>query len=334
MGLATRHAAARHPAADLRDVPGAEADDAAPRRRPLGRPAAAARDRPRAGDAGRKLLILDEPTEGIQPSIIKDIERAIRALADGRASMAILLVEQYYDFARSLADQYLRDGARRDRRARRGRRHGARRRARNARSMMSPCPWMPPPQPRAGTRTSPSRSSAAGLARCSPRAATTDRSWCRRPSTRKATRRAMRSWCTRRRASPVATTWSSMPRRVRAHGGAHDAGRGEVVSLGRGVGAAARDDRRARIEPRRNGCRRRPSCTTGPLPTSHGRRASKVTRACSPGTSTASGAPAPASASRAGAAACTRACGAMDGSRGWSADRSGRSRRWRPRPPG
>ena len=53
-----------------------------------------------------KLLILDEPTEGIQPSIIKDIERAIRALAAG-GEMAILLVEQYYDFARSLADQYL-----------------------------------------------------------------------------------------------------------------------------------------------------------------------------------------------------------------------------------
>jgi len=53
-----------------------------------------------------KLLILDEPTEGIQPSIIKDIERAIRALA-ATGEMAILLCEQYYDFARSLADQYL-----------------------------------------------------------------------------------------------------------------------------------------------------------------------------------------------------------------------------------
>jgi len=53
-----------------------------------------------------RLLILDEPTEGIQPSIIKDIERAIRSLAAG-GDMAILLVEQYYDFARSLADQYL-----------------------------------------------------------------------------------------------------------------------------------------------------------------------------------------------------------------------------------
>src|SRR3954467_2123326 len=51
-------------------------------------------------------LILDEPTEGIQPSIIKDIERAIRALA-ATGELAILLVEQYYDFARSLADQYM-----------------------------------------------------------------------------------------------------------------------------------------------------------------------------------------------------------------------------------
>jgi len=53
-----------------------------------------------------RLLILDEPTEGIQPSIIKDIERVIRQLA-ATGEMAILLVEQYYDFARSLADQYL-----------------------------------------------------------------------------------------------------------------------------------------------------------------------------------------------------------------------------------
>jgi urea transport system ATP-binding protein len=60
----------------------------------------------RALAAGPNLLILDEPTEGIQPSIIKDIERVIRSLAQ-RGEMAILLVEQYYDFARSLADQYL-----------------------------------------------------------------------------------------------------------------------------------------------------------------------------------------------------------------------------------
>jgi urea transport system ATP-binding protein len=60
----------------------------------------------RALAAEPRLLILDEPTEGIQPSIIKDIERAIQALA-AEGKMAILLVEQYYDFARSLADHYL-----------------------------------------------------------------------------------------------------------------------------------------------------------------------------------------------------------------------------------
>ena len=60
----------------------------------------------RALAAGPKLLMLDEPTEGIQPSIIKDIGRVIRMLAD-RGNMAIVLVEQYYDFAAELADQYL-----------------------------------------------------------------------------------------------------------------------------------------------------------------------------------------------------------------------------------
>ena len=66
-----------------------------------------------------QLLILDEPTEGIQPSIIKDIERAIRRLSEveeireairrvaREGKIAILLVEQYYDFAKSLADNYL-----------------------------------------------------------------------------------------------------------------------------------------------------------------------------------------------------------------------------------
>ena len=52
------------------------------------------------------ILILDEPTEGIQPSIIKDIGNAIRSLA-ARGDMAILLVEQYYDFAKDLADHYV-----------------------------------------------------------------------------------------------------------------------------------------------------------------------------------------------------------------------------------
>jgi urea transport system ATP-binding protein len=60
----------------------------------------------RALAAGPKLLVLDEPTEGIQPSIIKDIGRVIRQLAS-QCDMAILLVEQYYDFARELADNYV-----------------------------------------------------------------------------------------------------------------------------------------------------------------------------------------------------------------------------------
>ncbi len=60
----------------------------------------------RALAAKPKLMILDEPTEGIQPSIIKDIGRVIRMLAN-RGDMAILLVEQYYDFAQELADDYV-----------------------------------------------------------------------------------------------------------------------------------------------------------------------------------------------------------------------------------
>ncbi|MFG0586500.1 urea ABC transporter ATP-binding subunit UrtE [Acinetobacter sp. YQ_14] len=53
-----------------------------------------------------RVLILDEPTEGIQPSIIKDIGRVIRKLAD-QGEMAIILVEQFYDFAEELADAYM-----------------------------------------------------------------------------------------------------------------------------------------------------------------------------------------------------------------------------------
>lgn len=52
-----------------------------------------------------KVLVLDEPTEGIQPSIIKDIGRAIDFLRD-RGDMAIILVEQYFEFARDLCDSY------------------------------------------------------------------------------------------------------------------------------------------------------------------------------------------------------------------------------------
>jgi urea transport system ATP-binding protein len=59
----------------------------------------------RALAAKPSLLILDEPTEGIQPSVIKDIGRVIQMLA-ARGDMAIVLVEQYFDFAQSLADHY------------------------------------------------------------------------------------------------------------------------------------------------------------------------------------------------------------------------------------
>jgi urea transport system ATP-binding protein len=51
-----------------------------------------------------RLLLLDEPTEGIQPSIVKSIEAVIASL---KGRMSILLVEQYYDFARTLADRYV-----------------------------------------------------------------------------------------------------------------------------------------------------------------------------------------------------------------------------------
>ena len=52
-----------------------------------------------------ELLILDEPTEGIQPSIIQEIGRTLRTLVE-ESGMTILLVEQYYDFARAIADHY------------------------------------------------------------------------------------------------------------------------------------------------------------------------------------------------------------------------------------
>lgn len=53
-----------------------------------------------------KLIILDEPTEGIQPSIIKDIGRVIKLLRE-RGDIGILLCEQYFDFARELADTFI-----------------------------------------------------------------------------------------------------------------------------------------------------------------------------------------------------------------------------------
>ena len=64
----------------------------------------------RALAAKPKLLILDEPTEGIQPNIIKEIGRVIRLVADRGLDgqpVAVLLVEQYYDFAKDLADHYV-----------------------------------------------------------------------------------------------------------------------------------------------------------------------------------------------------------------------------------
>jgi urea transport system ATP-binding protein len=105
MGLATRPRGARVPARILEMFPvlgqmmrrrGGDLSGGQQQQLAIGRALA----------MGPQLLILDEPTEGIQPSIIKDIERAIRALA-ATGEMAILLCEQYYDFARSLADQYL-----------------------------------------------------------------------------------------------------------------------------------------------------------------------------------------------------------------------------------
>ncbi|RKK02055.1 urea ABC transporter ATP-binding subunit UrtE [Pseudoroseomonas wenyumeiae] len=58
----------------------------------------------RALTARPRLLILDEPTEGIQPNVIKDIARVIALLARQR-NMAVVLVEQYYEFARELGDE-------------------------------------------------------------------------------------------------------------------------------------------------------------------------------------------------------------------------------------
>ena len=118
----------RRPELHLRDVPGAEGH-ASRRGGDLSGGQQQQLAIGRALALRPKLLILDEPTEGIQPSIIKDIERAIRKLTSG-GEMAILLVEQYYDFAKSLADHYVvmsrgevvaqGDGARHGRRQRPG----------------------------------------------------------------------------------------------------------------------------------------------------------------------------------------------------------------------
>lgn len=60
----------------------------------------------RALAPGPKVLLLDEPTEGIQPNVIQDIGRVIQHLAHDKG-LAVVLVEQFYDFAAELADQYL-----------------------------------------------------------------------------------------------------------------------------------------------------------------------------------------------------------------------------------
>jgi hypothetical protein len=93
------------PGGDLAAFPGITGDETSSRRRSLRRATATAGDW-RALASRPQLLILDEPTEGIQPSVIKEIGQVIRKLAD-RGDMAILLVEQFYDFAAELADSYL-----------------------------------------------------------------------------------------------------------------------------------------------------------------------------------------------------------------------------------
>ena len=60
----------------------------------------------RALAAKPRVLLLDEPTEGIQPSIIKLITSVIKSLRD-RGNMAIILVEQYFEFAFELADKFI-----------------------------------------------------------------------------------------------------------------------------------------------------------------------------------------------------------------------------------
>ena len=105
MGLATRPGSAKVPARIfemfpvLKDMLGRRGGDLSG-----GQQQQLAIGRALASDP--KLLILDEPTEGIQPSIIKDIGNVIASLAKG-GEMAILLVEQYYDFAQALSDHYI-----------------------------------------------------------------------------------------------------------------------------------------------------------------------------------------------------------------------------------
>ena len=87
-----------------RPVPGAGDDDGPPGRAAVGRSGPAAGDRQGARDPAA-LLVLDEPTEGIQPSIIMQIEDAIAQL-HASGDLTILLVEQYVEFALRLAERY------------------------------------------------------------------------------------------------------------------------------------------------------------------------------------------------------------------------------------
>ena len=93
-----------HSAPDLRPVSRAEEDDEPAWRRSFRRAAAATRDRPRAG-AEPKLLILDEPTEGIQPNIVHEIGDIVLKL-NQEEGLTVLLVEQKLPFARRVASEF------------------------------------------------------------------------------------------------------------------------------------------------------------------------------------------------------------------------------------
>ncbi len=113
MGLAYRPGLDEAAAGAVRALPGAEADARTGAAATFPAASSSSSRSPARSPPGRACCVLDEPTEGIQPSIIKDIGRVIRMLADtglpidGQPRrMAIVLVEQYYDFAEELADRY------------------------------------------------------------------------------------------------------------------------------------------------------------------------------------------------------------------------------------
>ena len=105
MGLGVRKNGPRTiPSRIFELFPGAEADAEPARRRPLRRAAAATGHRPRPG-AEPKLLILDEPTEGIQPNIVHEIGDVILRL-NQEEGLTVLLVEQKLPFARRVASEF------------------------------------------------------------------------------------------------------------------------------------------------------------------------------------------------------------------------------------